>query len=134
SVAPVVISVRVVDALKAGRFSGWETYPIDLFGKDGSRISGYHGLAVIGRCGLIDNSRSVKIQKIYPGGVFPAWRGLYFDPETWDGSDLFMLANKWGHILVVDAVKRAFEKAKVTNVAFTALEAVGRPDLELRGS
>jgi hypothetical protein len=31
-------------------------------------------------------------------------------------------------------VKCAFEKAKVTNVMFTTLEAVGRPELELKDS
>src|SRR5262249_27462331 len=95
-VDPVLISDRVVGVLKAGELSGWQPYPIDLFGKDGARITGYQGLAVHGRCGPIDNSLSVKIQKIYPGGIFPMWRGLFFDQTTWDGSDLFMSANGAG--------------------------------------
>ena len=128
---PVLVSDRVVGILKAGQFSGWRTYPINLFAKDGARIPGYHGLAVHGRCGPIDNSRAVKLQAIYPGGVFPTWRGLFFDPATWDGSDLFMPAGEVGWILAVDAVKRAFEKAKVSNVLFTPLDEVGRADLEV---
>src|SRR5262245_41585263 len=53
---PVIISDRVIGILKASDLSGWQTYPLDLFGKDGARISGYQGLAVHGRCGPIDNS------------------------------------------------------------------------------
>lgn len=109
--------------------SGWRTYPIDLFGKDGLRIPGHQGLAVHGRCGPIDDNRSVKFHEIYPGGVFPAWRGLYFDPASRDGSDLFMPAGEAGWILAVDAVKRAFEKAKATNLLFTALDQVEQADL-----
>jgi hypothetical protein len=132
SVEPVLISDRVVDILKANELSGWRTYSIELFGQDGVRIPGYQGLAVHGRCGPIDDSRAVQFQAIYPGGIFPVWRGLFFDPETWDGSDLFMPSDNWGHIMVVDTVRHAFEKAKVTNVMFTALEAVERPDLEIK--
>lgn len=125
----VLVSDRVIDILKDSQFSGWRTYPINLFGKDSAHIPGYHGLAVPGRCGPIDDSQSVKIDKIYPGGIFPAWRGLFFDPATWDGSDVFMPAGEGGWILVVEAVKLAFEKAKVTNVLFTPLDEVGRADL-----
>lgn len=131
-VEPLLVSDRVIGILKANGFSGWRTYAIDLLGKDGRRIPGYHGLAVHGRCGPIDDSRSIEFKAIYPGGIFPAWRGLYFDPATWDGSDLFMPSDNWGVIIVVEAVKRAFEKAKVTNVTFTPLDAADRPDLRLK--
>ncbi|MCC6215312.1 MAG: hypothetical protein IT376_10610 [Polyangiaceae bacterium] len=128
-VAPVIVSDLVVDVLKTREFTGWETYPIELFGHDGIPIHGYQGLAVRGRCGPIDDSRSMKFDKIMPGGVFPWWRGLYFDPATWDGSDLFMPAGNVGWILVVEAVKRAFEKAKVKNGLFTRLDEVERMKL-----
>ena len=127
--APVVISDRVVSLLRDGAFTGWETYPINLVGKNGSPIAGYHGLAVRGRCGAIDNSQSTKFDKTMPGGAFTWWRGLYFDPESWDGSDLFMPAGNVGWIFVVAAVKRAFDKAKVKNVAFTPLTLVERMKL-----
>jgi uncharacterized protein DUF1629 len=119
---PVLISARVLGILQAEGFTGWQTYPLHVFGKDGAPIPGYHGLAVHGRCGPIDESRSVKLDKIYPGGVFPKWYGLFFDPATWDGSDLFMTAGPHAWVFVVESVKRAFEKAKVTNVKFTALD------------
>lgn len=130
SAYPTLISDRVLGILKGEGFTGWQTYPIRLFGKDGARIPGYHGLAVHGRCGPIDESRSVKLGKIYPGGAFPEWYGLFFDPATWDGSDLFMTASEKAWVIVVEAVKRAFEKAKVTNVKFTALDQLERARLD----
>jgi hypothetical protein len=124
AVYPIMISDRVLGILQGGGFTGWRTYPIHLYGKDGARVPGYHGLAIHGRCGFIDDSRSVKLDKIYPGGVFPAWYGLYFDPESWDGSDLFMTAGETAYVIVVDAVKRALEKAKITNAKFKALDQI----------
>jgi hypothetical protein len=50
------------------------------------------------------------------------WKGLFFDPASWDGSDFFMPAHKVGHLFVVEEVKRAFEKAKISNVKFEPLD------------
>ncbi len=35
---------------------------------------------------------SIQVPRIRPAGIFPVWRGLFFDPASWDGSDLFMPA------------------------------------------
>jgi hypothetical protein len=121
---------RGAGCLKGEGFTGWRTYPVHLYAKDGARIPGYHGLAIHGRCGPLDDSRSVQLDTIYPGGVFPKWYGLYFDEETWDGSDLFMTSSEQAWIFVVEAVKRAFEKAKLTNVEFTALDQQQVPRLD----
>jgi hypothetical protein len=124
--APVIVSNRVISLFLTERFDGWDTYEVALSGKSGEQIAGYCGLVVHGRCGLIDNSLSTKFEKTMPGGVFSSWRGLYFDPETWDGSDMFMPEGGSGWIFVVGAVKDAFEKAKVKNVVFTPLSDVER--------
>jgi hypothetical protein len=127
--APVIAHERVVRLLEDGGFSGWKTYPVQLFGKDGAPISGYHGLSVHGRCGPIENDRSETVDRTFPARVSPVWRGLYFDPTTWDGSDVFMPAGKVGWIFAVEAVKRAFAKAKVKNVVFTRLDQFERRKL-----
>lgn len=127
----VIVADRIVDILKLQNFSGWETYGIELIGKDGEVIPGYQGLAVHGRCGPIENDRSVKFDKIMPGGIYPWWRGLYFDPASWDGSHVFMPSGRAGWIFVVDDVKQAFEKAKVRNVTFTSLDEVERSKVEM---
>lgn len=82
-----------------------------------------------GRCGPIENSRSGKVDKIYPGVAFPVWHGLYFDPATWGTAPTFLCLRATGWIIVVEAVKRAFEKAKLKNVIFTPLDEVERMKL-----
>jgi hypothetical protein len=124
SAHPKIISDRVLGILKGEGFTGWRTYPVHLYDKGGARIPGYHGLAIHGRCGPIDESKSVKLPKIYPARVSSEWYGLFFDPATWDGSDLFMTSSEMAFVFAVDAVKRALEKAKVTNVAFEATDQI----------
>jgi len=126
-VAPVIVSDRVVSILRD--FSGWNTYSVKLIGKNGREFPGYRGLAVAGRCGPIENSRSIMFEKLMPGGVFPYWRGLYFEPTTWDGSDLFMPMDGSGWIFVVERVRRAIESSRVKNVVFTSLDDVERMKL-----
>ncbi len=123
---PVLVSRRVLGILSAKGFSGWTTYLVTLRGKDGSILSGYYGLAVNGRCGTVDNSRSVRFSKITPGGTFVNWRGLYFAAESWDGSDLFMPSDAKGWIFVRREVKRALEAASVRNIVFTPLTQIER--------
>lgn len=130
-VAPILVSDRVVSLLSDRGFRGWSSYQVRLVGKRGEEIEGYSGLAIHGRCGPIDDAKSVEVPQIYPGGVFPAWKGLYFDARTWDGSDVFLPADGTRRILVVEAVKRAFAEARVKNVAFNPLPEVDRPDLEI---
>jgi hypothetical protein len=57
---PLLISQRVVNLLNEIGARGWSTYDVQLSGKDGKLIEGYHGLAIHGRCGPIDDSRTVK--------------------------------------------------------------------------
>jgi hypothetical protein len=90
--------------------------------KQGQTVPGYGGLAVTGRCGNLDDSMSVQVPRIYPGGIFPVLKGLLFDPASWDGSDFFMPAQRFSFVFVVEAVKKAFERAKIRNVKFTPLD------------
>src|SRR5436189_5224916 len=39
-------------------FSGWRTYAVEIYDERGRFVPGYHGLAVTGRCGQIDNELS----------------------------------------------------------------------------
>jgi hypothetical protein len=84
-----LVSQRLLDLLNREGFTGWSSYPVRLYGKDDEPPPGYAGLAIRGRSGPIDVSRSVAGEKVGPGGSVPIWRGLYFDPATWDGSDIF---------------------------------------------
>ncbi len=118
---PVLLSQRVIDLLRKEDVTGWDVIPCDLRGKKGESWP-YGFLQVHGRCGAIDEGKSMKIDKIFPGGVFPAWIGLYFEPASWDGSDVFMPEGRGGWVIVTERVKAVLEKAKVRNVLYTALD------------
>ena len=85
-----VFSRRVIQLLESGGFTGWDTYPVDLVDKAGDWVPGYAGLMVTGRCDPADLSRSEVVVRQFPGGWFPNFRGHFFPPESWDGSDLFV--------------------------------------------
>jgi hypothetical protein len=120
---PVLISERLLAILREARLSGWDVVPVELRGKTGEILSRYYFVRVSGRCGPIDYGQSKKVDRIYPGGVFPVWKGLVFDPATWDGSDVFM-AGGAGFKFVVEAVRDVLQKAKVKNVLFEPLDEV----------
>jgi hypothetical protein len=119
---PVIVADSVVQLLRSHGFTGWSTYDVTVRGKQGQLVPGYSGLAITGRCGKIDYSRTIVVPRIRPAGIFPTGKGLYFDPESWDGSDLFMPAENAGYKFMVEEVKEAFERAKIKNAEFTPLE------------
>lgn len=122
-----LISEKFRSVLQDSGFTGWATFPVAVV-VDGSPLPGYHGLAVTGRCGAIDDdlSERVIVPPPVPGGAaMPHLRGLCWSPESWDGSDLFMAENYSG-VFVVERVKQALEAAEITNVAFERLSEVER--------
>jgi hypothetical protein len=85
-----VVSARVVAALQDGGVTGWRTFDVSVESKKGMAVEGYKGLAVIGRCGPVDDSLSEWSPAPPVNGVPVApWKGEYFDASTWDGSDIF---------------------------------------------
>ena len=120
--APIIIANSVVQLLRTHGFTGWSVYEVSVRDKQGEQVPGYSGLAVTGRCGDIDWAKGVEVPRIRPAGIFPVWKGFFFDPDSWDGSDFFMPAQTVGYVLVVEEVKKAFERAKIKNVGFTPLD------------
>ena len=116
-----LISERIFNLLVKNEFTGWKTYPVEVYKKNGEAIEKYFGLSIIGKCGQIDDSRSEEYikERNTPKGITRTnkLRGYYFDETTWDGSDFFC-PEKTGHIFVTQAVKKIFEEAKITNVVF----------------
>ncbi len=122
-VAIDLISDRTYRLLREEAFTGWETYPVEIYGKRGESIDGYRGLRVTGRCGKLDNSRSQRVwrpPKVPEADPYQAWMGRFFDPESWDGSDFFLPPGT-AHVFVVERVKISFEREKLTNFAFHRL-------------
>ena len=80
SVGFFVISDRMKDVLEENGFTGWKTYPIQLYDKKKNLISGYSGFTVTGKGGRV----------YYP--LNEAWNPvLGWNPASWEGSDFFIL-------------------------------------------
>ncbi len=118
----VCISQRVVDLLLDNRFTGWVVYPVEVYGRKGEPIHGYHGFAVKSYAGEQDLSRSQIITKqptIGVGRAYDVYNRLYFDESKWDGSDIFRVY--YARKIMTHRIRAVFKKAKVTNVRFTPL-------------
>jgi hypothetical protein len=121
-VAPTIVSDRVLTALKATNATGWFSYPVDLRGAENERIPGYHGVSIVDRCGPIQKERSRPVQKRYPGGIFTAKQGYFFDEQSWDGSGVFVPNDGSASVFVVEKVMQALTKAKLTGVVFKRVD------------
>ena len=128
---PFIVSERVINILRMKEFTGWTTYPVEVYSKSGELVEGYYGFGIHGRCGPIDYSKSVKVMREVPGGIFPRYKGYFFDPASWDGSDLFMPSDVTLFKFAVSSVKEAFVEASVSNILFRRADEVeyDRPEL-----
>jgi hypothetical protein len=118
-----LVSAKLQDVLDEHGFTGWTTFPVMVIDDDGAELPGYAGLAVTGRCGPIDDRLSERITLPPHFGGGPERRGLrgiYFRPDSWDGSDLFAPKDS-ASVYVVERVKDALAAAGVTNVQFERL-------------
>jgi hypothetical protein len=124
-VAIRIASQRLVDILDDAGFTGWRTEPVLLQDNHGQEVPGrFHALVITGRAGPIDPSRSEIVLEPPPvprGEPTYAEVGLYFDPASWDGSDLF-LPESTSAICAVERVKGVIEQSPLSNVQFTRLD------------
>jgi hypothetical protein len=91
-------------------FSGWSTQSVTIGGPGSEALAGYRLLVVRGRCGPFLDARP---------GPYEYCRA-YFNPSTWDGSDVFCPPSS-SRVFVVEAVKNAIERAHLSNVHFTPM-------------
>lgn len=120
-----LISARMIDGLTAERITGWRSQPVH-FDDNTAHDGDYHALVVTGRCGPIVDEMSETITKILPGGAVKWWRGMYFDPKTWDGSDVFTPADR-GTVLIVPRVRELLRRYDLDGVEAIPLSAIERP-------
>ena len=110
SVGFFVISDRMKDVLEENGFTGWKTYPIQLYDKKKNLISGYSGFTVTGKGGRV----------YYP--LNEAWNPvLGWNPASWEGSDFFHFENT-RHILVTERVMKVLRKHKIDAIDMVPLE------------
>lgn len=122
-VGVVCVSSRVVELLTTNDCAGWNTYPVEVYDRQGNLLPGYYGFAVTGPECRRDTSRSDIIEKPPPapgGRSYKVYKGLYFEEHCWDGSDFFWVVPFGGRI-VTEKVYRLFRKHKVRNIELTPL-------------
>lgn len=115
-----LVSDRFLEVLETNHFTGWKSYPVRLFEKNGTEVFGYNGFSVTGKAGKIDWEKSEVVQ--IPGPIdetvtYPYYKGALIDMSEWDGSDIFMPSNNWGKF-ITEPVYKALKKAKITNIEF----------------
>ncbi len=87
-----VISDRFAALLRSVAPTGWSTFPVELRLRGGQPMSGYRGLSITGRTGPIEEELGLDVilPPASPNGLAVAGtRGWCFEPDTWDGSDVF---------------------------------------------
>jgi hypothetical protein len=124
SIHIIAISENIQSLLLANQITGWKTYPITVFNREGIELKGYSGLSIIGKECRRDRSRSQIITKqaVPNGEPFDVYKGLYFDESDWDGSDIFLVQHN--RIVVTERVRKIFIKNKIRNVSLVPLSEV----------
>jgi len=123
----IVISEKVLSIWS--KYKSFTTYDVEVTNK---RIPfKYYGIAVTGQGGPLDFRKSKARYYTEKGGtrVIMALKGLYFDEDQWDGSDIMYIDEYALGCLISERVKEEMRKAKVTSCEYTPIEEVafGRP-------
>jgi len=117
-----LISDKMKQVFEANNLTGWKTFAVKVFSKQGQEIEGYHGLSILGRCGARNESKSEVIMKQFvPNGPFVKYfKGLHIGLDKWDGSDFF-LEDKTTIAIVTRKVADILKKHKFTNIRLVNL-------------
>jgi hypothetical protein len=129
SVHPLIVSSRVQEILNACKATGWRTFQVEVFDKQGKRRPGYVGISVVGRCGRITLGRSQIVLKKYPGGYFPQFHGHFFRPSSWDGSDFCVdrpdaKGNSSTTRIVTESIIDVLKRHRISSIRWTRLTEV----------
>jgi len=130
-----LISDSLRTKLLESKLVGWKTFPIQIVDKKGVEIKGYSGFSIVGRSGPIDYNKSKIIEKRLTSNapLSKFYKGLYFDLETWDGSDFFLTEKNYGPIVT----KRAAEiltRNKFTNIELRNLSEIEMDDYTVKAN
>ena len=113
-----LFSSRVFSEFKEKSITGFEGIPVSLKNKKNETIDGYSLLVVTGTCGNTYTVEST-IRVIPPptefGKPMEAYIGIFFDMDSWDGSDIFIAKNS-GFIFFTERVKDIFLELNIGNL------------------
>jgi len=123
---PFCVSQTLLELIRNANISGWTGISTTVLTKSGSKsIDNYFAITVNGRANSIDYLQTDIIFEQLPGGQFPSFKGLFFDPESWDGSDIFMArpnnnskSKYTAFIYVTKKFVDTLKKNKVSNIRF----------------
>lgn len=124
SVSLYLFSSQLIQVFRAENVTGWYSTPV-RFDDETASYGEYQALSVVGRCGAIDFARSRLVEKRKADRKEKWWRGLYFDPESWDGSDIFTPAGT-AHVFMVARVAELLRLCDIDGATLVALSAVER--------
>lgn len=117
TVVVYAVSARFQAVLREAGATGWHTRAIDV---GGSLVRGHELLVVTGSCGPVDDTKSgYRVQYNREGVGYPVWTGLFFDPTSWDGSDVFCPSDS-GMIFITERVCEAIRRGMLENVFLRA--------------
>lgn len=126
-----IYSNTMFEVFEKNSFTGWGKILVVVVLRNGQRIYQYSFLTVTGKCGSLDESKTqiedVPISNSPSAKPLIVKRGLFFDEDTWDGSDIFNPEGTF-FILVTEKVRDALIQHKFTNMA------IERSDLVYRGT
>lgn len=110
-----LISDRMKTILEENKLTGWKTFLIKIYDKNGSEIVGYHGLSITGRCGPTSFEKSEIIEKklVPTGPACKYYKGISID--KWDGMDFFSPDKKY-RTFVTKKAADILTKSKLTNL------------------
>lgn len=86
------MSPLMIEILRSHGFTGWQTWPAEVHGKDGVLLPGYQGLAVTGRCGgvMVDRLTRDEVQRrLSTRGTMVKLDATWYDLSQWSGHDFF---------------------------------------------
>jgi hypothetical protein len=113
-VKPLVVNAKVVELLREFGAKGWKIEEVDV--ADVPIEGEYFWLAIAGRAGPVNDDLVSVVMKRYPTGEFPVSRGLFFDLDTWDGSDIFITSDDEGWLIVTRALAERFREKDIGNI------------------
>lgn len=127
-----LISDRFKEILEENHLTGWKSYSVNLFDKEGNEINGYHGISITGRCGDIDYNKCEIIEKkMSTGQVYKVYKGLYVGLNESDGTDFF-LPGKSMKTIVTSRAAKLIKENKLTNVDLVNLADIETYDYAVR--
>lgn len=122
-----LISERLKCLLEENNLTGWKTFQIKLFKKNGVEILGYYGFSIIGRAGFFNfnSSEIVHKSRTEHAPLRKYYKGLQI--TNWDHSDFFLCQGS-KFIFVTSQVSDVLKKYKIDNVTLTNIFDIELPE------